>query len=634
MHFNLTDLDHQALSLLLSTLPTPEDLARASMTCTTMREVLEPALRLRRREALPAQLPAGFRTWTSKMMFDERLAAARVPTLSINQSHGATVHAGRVYVWGTEYVSPAGREVPGMLGFGLRNSDRHVFDNDVHKPTAVPYIDGAVSVACGREHTLALTANGEVYAWGNAEWGACGRGPGRPCYSHFPSFTEPTYLRGKLVVSDTSTFGKMKDGYWETDALYSIVDDIPTASCATCPDCGHPPMPTSDCGMASIYAPDEGGHPYGPFGMDAPAFIVPVPRPVPTPLKILKVAAGSLHSLLLGEDGGVYALGCAYEGRLGLGPLGAGPPKHVVTPTKIEMRARVVDITAGAVRSLAVRADGSVVGWGGASSYLLGLGDKNDPRIPQPPGAKRVRTRAAATTLDYTMPIELPLPAGVSIEHASIGPSHALLVASDGSVYSFGAGAGGALGHGEDEEDKPTATKLDALTGVRIVTATAGWMHSLVAADDGAVYEFGVEDGLKTEDWEDYDDEEEEEGVASRTRGLPVLIGERAKFGWCEPRAGVPFLQGINATAIACGIGTTALRTPTGLVSFGGHENDTFPEFINEEWPNAKLAEEGNESVAKVEKHLKGVDLTERLGLMQRAQEANGGDEGDGCVIA
>ena len=54
------------------------------------------------------------------------------------------------------------------------------------------------------------------------------------------------------------------------------------------------------------------------------------------------------------------------------------------------------------------------------------------------------------------------------------------------------------------------------------------------------MYEFGVEDGLKTEDWEDCDDEEEEEGVASRTRGLPVLIGERAKFGWCEPRAGVP----------------------------------------------------------------------------------------------
>ena len=44
------------------------------------------------------------------------------PTVSIGHSHGAACHKGRVYVWGTEYVSPCGREMPGLLGHGIETS--------------------------------------------------------------------------------------------------------------------------------------------------------------------------------------------------------------------------------------------------------------------------------------------------------------------------------------------------------------------------------------------------------------------------------------------------------------------------------------------------------------------------------
>ena len=74
--------------------------------------------------------------------------------------------------------------------------------------------------------------------------------------------------------------------------------------------------------MSDNYKPDEGGHPDGPFGMLPPAFVVPVPRLIFTQdLKVLQVSAGDLHSLLLCEDQHVYAFGCAYDGRLGIGDL-------------------------------------------------------------------------------------------------------------------------------------------------------------------------------------------------------------------------------------------------------------------------------------------------------------------------
>ena len=46
-------------------------------------------------------------------------------------------------------------------------------------------------MSCGTEHTLALTANGKVYAWGSNQYGVLGVG------NHFP-FTEQPSLVEKL----------------------------------------------------------------------------------------------------------------------------------------------------------------------------------------------------------------------------------------------------------------------------------------------------------------------------------------------------------------------------------------------------------------------------------------------------
>ena len=410
------------------------------------------------------------------------------------------------------------------------------------------------------------------------------------------------------MITDTGTFGKLKGGYWPIDTLYSIEDDIPFAHCAECVGCMNPPMQISCVEMSFNYQPDKGGHPDGPFGMLPPAFVVPVPRLIFTQdLKVLQVSAGDLHSLLLCEDQHVYAFGCAYDGRLGIGDLAfecaecddednggdegsggagaggsggdpeAGPtpkvPVHRFEPVRVELGAlsgdvRVVDISAGPDHSLAVRADGRVASWG---SGFLG---------------------------DCTVARTSGIPVLVSevterIRQASAGWAHSLLVGVEGSVFSFGYGDGGCLGHGTNEGPQPMPIKITAgLEGVMARTAAAGGTHSLVLDAEGRVFEFGVEASSRL-DWPDDDDDEEEENeggdqAAVAPRGLPTLIEDRGRFGWTD-RHGQAILKGLRATDIAAGAGTSAMRSLNGLVSTGGSWTDSSAvEFESPTWPGAE----------------------------------------------
>ena len=582
-------LSHDAYVLILA--PTPPPAASFFARCTEVSHefarAVEEALRLRHPNQ-PAQLPHGFNTWLQKLLFDERRSEIHVPALSVGTAHAATVHAGRVFVWGTEYVSMQGRECPGLHGYGMRNTTRHVFDNDIRDPTPLANVTSAVSVSCGREHTLVLSSDGSVHTFGNGEWGQCGTAKGRAKMDHFPDDVEPTHLRGKPVLTNCATFGLLKNGYLDIDTLYSIEGDLPYMHCAECQPCIHPPRQISGVEMAGNYPddPTRQGHPYGPFGMVPPVFVVPVPRPIFTQLKVLQVSAGSLHSLVLCEDHCVYAFGCAYDGRLGIGDTHAEEEEdaddedsdedpdqdglrvsvHRIEPVKLVLGAlgggaRVIDVSAGEKHSLAVRSDGKVATWG---MGLLGDGcsfKKSDIPI---------------------LVSETP----TLIRHASAGFNHSLLVGSDGSVYSFGCGEGGCLGFGADEEDVLVPTKID-LAGVTVCVAAAGETHSLVLDTDGKVYEFGFEASGRLGWSDDDDDDEDEVPKDPDPRGLPKLIEDRGRYGW-DDRSSVDFFKGLHATDIAAGGGTTAIRSVSGLATFGGCHTDSFPTIELNEWPGTE----------------------------------------------
>ncbi|WJX35806.1 hypothetical protein P8452_23754 [Trifolium repens] len=85
--------------------------------------------------------------------------------------------------------------------------------------------------------------------------------------------------------------------------------------------------------------------------------------------KVVDIAAGESHTLLLTGDGSVYTWGRGMFGRLGL-----GSEKDELLPVKLnfenpngngtEDSVKIVGIAAGAYHSLALADDGSVWCWG------------------------------------------------------------------------------------------------------------------------------------------------------------------------------------------------------------------------------------------------------------------------------
>ena len=106
----------------------------------------------------------------------------------------------------------------------------------------------------------------------------------------------------------------------------------------------------------------------------------PYPRPLLTiQTRVLEVAAGGLHSLLLAEDDAVYSFGCGSRGQLGHGDT---EPQAVPRRIKALEGQRIVQVACGHEHSLVLTGDGGIRSFGRGSLGQLGLGDMSDKSVP------------------------------------------------------------------------------------------------------------------------------------------------------------------------------------------------------------------------------------------------------------
>ena len=68
--------------------------------------------------------------------------------------------------------------------------------------------------------------------------------------------------------------------------------------------------------------------------------------------------------------------------------------------------------------------------------------------------------------------------------------SHSLALTASGCVWSWGHGAYGRLGHG-DELEQLLPKKIEGFAGQRVIAVSAGARHSLAITADGAVFTWG-----------------------------------------------------------------------------------------------------------------------------------------------
>ena len=188
-------------------------------------------------------------------------------------------------------------------------------------------------------------------------------------------------------------------------------------------------------------------------------FFSPVPvQGLPGTLGILKLSAGTNHTLALLEDGSVWAWGDNTYSQLGDGTSTLRP-----APVRVTGLARVRDIAAGEFHSAAVTDDGNVWTWGYGAEGELGV-------------VARITTPT-------------PIRAGISgVSRISAGARHVLALKADGSVWAWGDNEFGQLGNGEGP-DRANPTQVEGLPPASQVSG--GGRHSLIVLVDGSVRAWG-----------------------------------------------------------------------------------------------------------------------------------------------
>jgi alpha-tubulin suppressor-like RCC1 family protein len=128
-------------------------------------------------------------------------------------------------------------------------------------------------------------------------------------------------------------------------------------------------------------------------------------------------------------------------------------------------------VACGGFHSLVVTQAGQVFAFGRGDKGQLGLGDKENRKVPVQVGQECFR--------------------GAIIAHAAAGEEHSGVVTADGAVWTWGCGEYGRLGHG-DEEDALVPRELEEqFGGARALSLAAGEAHTMVLTMRGAVWGFG-----------------------------------------------------------------------------------------------------------------------------------------------
>ncbi|XP_029114633.1 probable E3 ubiquitin-protein ligase HERC6 [Scleropages formosus] len=188
---------------------------------------------------------------------------------------------------------------------------------------------------------------------------------------------------------------------------------------------------------------------------------------------IVGVACGQDHCLALCESGRVFAWGRGSEGQLGIRNFENHiiKPREVSTPRLQCMPIPIVQVACGNQHSLALTVGGDVYSWG-----VNRFGQLGHP--------KEVSTLA--------IPSRIQSLTGVPVTQICAGGEHSLVLGLSGLVYCCGANGSGQLGLNRvDEKGRFNVCVVPALRELSISSISCGEAHTAVLTQDGSVFTFG-----------------------------------------------------------------------------------------------------------------------------------------------
>ena len=323
-------------------------------------------------------------------------------------------------------------------------------------PTGVSMVDAlrrksVVAVATGGAHSLALTSDGQVYAWGSNNRGQLGNGLGTD--SAVPVAVPSAAFNGATVIAIAA-------GLEHSLAL------------------------TDDGRIFAWGAGFDGRLGIG-GGMSIDGLISTIPVAVVDSgalagKKAVAIGAGATYSLALTSDGRVFAWGTGAS--LGQGPVTQTSFVPVAVGAGLEQET-VTAVSAGTNHVLALASDGQIFAWGNNDYGQLGNGSIAAGYVPAP---------VTSGALE-----------GKPVTAISAGREYSLVLSSDTRIIAWGFNSDGQLGNNTTAQSTlPVMADMSgALSGRQVVALVAGGTHSKALAADGAIFTWGDSTHDRSGNW-------------------------------------------------------------------------------------------------------------------------------------
>ena len=243
------------------------------------------------------------------------------------------------------------------------------------------------SIASGTFHNLVITPSGELYVWGGNSNGQLGNG----VTQDQAQSSKPSGLSSLVVAADGGwehSLALLADGSvwaWGFNQYGQLGNGKLTDSLVPVRTVGLPKIKAIAAGLIHSLALSETGqvwgwgtNTYGQLGNSTTNLFGSTPVQTPGLNNIIKISAGQAHSLALDANGHIWAWGGNESGQ-----VGNGTNVHQLTPFLLPAPTNVVAIAAGALSSAAITSDGHIWTWGDNRDGQLGDGTKTNRNTPK-----------------------------------------------------------------------------------------------------------------------------------------------------------------------------------------------------------------------------------------------------------